>query len=61
MFSFTLLEIYKSEEQWWFGVLGINFDLDYGQSYLFYIEWDIGYWKFDLFYLREFILNKLNR
>ena len=60
-FYFSLLEIYKSEEQWWFGICGISLDLDYGNSHLFYIEWDMGYWKFDLFYLRNFILDRRNR
>ena len=56
-FYFSLLEIYKSEEQWWFGFFGVTSNINYGNKYLFYIERDNGYWKFDLLFLREWFLD----
>ncbi len=51
-FEFNLLNFHYYEDQWWFGVLGVEYgDFD---GHLFFIEKCGGCWKFDLLWLRYF-------
>lgn len=56
-FDIEILDLHVNDDQWWFGVLGFEYgDFD---GHLFYIENDMGYWKFDLLFLRHLWL-KIN-
>jgi len=55
MFKFEMLSIgCNSDRQCWVGVLGLEIGERF-DAHLFYIEFDWGFWKFDLLWLRPLI------
>jgi len=58
MNEFSLLDIGEYDDQWWIGVLKIEHECFNG--HFFYIEHERyrGMWKFDLFWLRPFIIRE---
>ena len=46
-----ILEIVKNDDHMWLSLLGIEFKYFYG--HLLHVEYDMGLWKWDVFWLRQ--------